>query len=52
LRIGYVSGGYAARALPRSAATYSAERPPTLGACANARSVRVPAIVPDQKNGS
>lgn len=49
LRIGSVSGGYAARALARYAALHSAERPPHMGACANTRSVRVPAIVPDQK---
>jgi hypothetical protein len=49
LRIGSVDGGYAARALARYAAIHSAERPPHMGACANARSARVPAIVPDQK---
>ena len=49
LRIGSVSGGYAARALARYAAIHYAERPPHMGACANARSVLVPAIVPDQK---
>jgi len=49
LRIGSVSGGYAARALARYAAIHSAERPSHMGACACARSVRVPAIVPAQK---
>jgi len=48
-RIGSVDGGYAARALARYAAIHSAERPPHMGACANARSVRLPAIVPDRK---
>jgi len=49
LRICSVDGGYAARALARYAAIHSAERPPHMGACANARSVRLPAIVPDRK---
>jgi hypothetical protein len=44
-----VDGGYAARALARYAAIHSAERLPHMGACANARSVRLPAIVPAQK---
>jgi len=54
LRIGSVDGGYAARALARSATIHFAERPLD-GACANARNARfptivpVPAIVPDQK---
>jgi hypothetical protein len=47
LRIGFVDGGYAARALARLALLHSAEHPLD-GACANASSVRVPAIVPDQ----
>ena len=43
------SAPVAARALARYAAIHSAERPPHMGACANARSVRLPAIVPDRK---
>jgi hypothetical protein len=51
LRIGSVDSGYAARALARFAAIHSAERPLD-GACANASSVRVPAIVPDQRTNA
>jgi hypothetical protein len=43
-----VAVGYAARALARFAAIHSAERPLD-GACVNASSVRIPAIIPDQK---
>src|SRR5215475_14755521 len=49
LRIGSVDGGYGARALARYAAIHSADPPPHMGACANARGVRVPAIVSDRK---
>jgi len=44
LRIGSVSGGYAARALARYAAIHSAERPPHMGACANAAAFVLPPL--------
>jgi hypothetical protein len=49
LRIGCVAVGSAARALARSAAIHSTERPLDMGLALAARSVLVSAIVPDQK---